>query len=152
MADYDAQSAVELVLRPASLLLWRLRRATTMETGLFEMQADQVREFRQPAELLHSQKLSMRCSPGLTRSMPNRLMSTPTEHRTASQPERKPCPVPGRNLLIPPPTSRVAFCASPIYPALRSTGSAGMKQSYGAKSAKSCSPSMEGAVLMSEPA
>ena len=48
VADYDAQSAVEreLVLRLASLL-WRLRRATTMETGLFEMQADQLREFRQ---------------------------------------------------------------------------------------------------------
>src|SRR6516165_9577766 len=37
-ADYDAQSTVEreLVLRLASLL-WRLRRATTMETGLFEI-------------------------------------------------------------------------------------------------------------------
>src|SRR6187455_4116 len=35
IADYDAQSAVEreLVLRLASLL-WRIRRATTMETGL----------------------------------------------------------------------------------------------------------------------
>jgi hypothetical protein len=46
-ADYDAQSAVEreLVLRLASLL-WRLRRATTMETGLFEIQADQLRDFR----------------------------------------------------------------------------------------------------------
>src|SRR5215472_8031881 len=43
-ADYDAQSAVEreLVLRLASLL-WRLRRATTIETGLFEIQADQLR-------------------------------------------------------------------------------------------------------------
>jgi hypothetical protein len=41
--DYDAQSAVEreLVLRLASLL-WRLRRATTMETGLFEIQADHL--------------------------------------------------------------------------------------------------------------
>src|SRR6476620_6599778 len=41
IADYDAESAVEreLVLRLASLL-WRLRRATTMETGLFEIQAD----------------------------------------------------------------------------------------------------------------
>ena len=39
-ADYDAQSAVEreLVLRLSSLL-WRLRRATSMETGLFEAQA-----------------------------------------------------------------------------------------------------------------
>jgi hypothetical protein len=48
IADYDAQSAVEreLVLRLASLL-WRLRRATTMETGLFEIQADHLSEFRQ---------------------------------------------------------------------------------------------------------
>src|SRR5437870_4154092 len=47
IADYDAQSAVEreLVLRLASLL-WRLRRATTMETGLFEIQADHLREVR----------------------------------------------------------------------------------------------------------
>jgi hypothetical protein len=43
IADYDAQSAVEreLVLRLASLL-WRLRRATTMETGLFDIQADHL--------------------------------------------------------------------------------------------------------------
>jgi hypothetical protein len=42
-ADYDAQSAVEreLVLRLASLL-WRLRRATTIETGLFEIQAEHL--------------------------------------------------------------------------------------------------------------
>src|SRR5215813_7337161 len=47
-ADYDAQSAVEreLVLRLASLL-WRLRRATTMETGLFEIQAGHLRDYRQ---------------------------------------------------------------------------------------------------------
>jgi hypothetical protein len=41
IADYDAQSAVEreLVLRLASIL-WRLRRATAMETGLFEIHAE----------------------------------------------------------------------------------------------------------------
>jgi hypothetical protein len=52
IADYDAQSAVEreLVLRLASLL-WRLRRATIMETGLFEFQADQLSEFRQARQL-----------------------------------------------------------------------------------------------------
>ena len=46
-ADYDAQSAVEreLVLRLASLL-WRLRRATAIETGLFEIQADHLNNFR----------------------------------------------------------------------------------------------------------
>jgi len=52
IADYDAQSAVEreLVLRLASLL-WRLRRATTMETGLFEIQADHLRQFRQAHQI-----------------------------------------------------------------------------------------------------
>jgi hypothetical protein len=47
IADYDTQSAVEreLVLRLASLL-WRLRRATTIETGLFDIQADHFSDFR----------------------------------------------------------------------------------------------------------
>jgi hypothetical protein len=46
-ADFDAQSAVEreLVLRLASLL-WRLRRATAIESGLFEIQARQLLQFR----------------------------------------------------------------------------------------------------------
>jgi hypothetical protein len=47
-ADYDATTAVEreLVLRLASLL-WRLRRATAIETGLFTIQAEHVSAFRQ---------------------------------------------------------------------------------------------------------
>jgi hypothetical protein len=47
-ADYDAQSAVEreLVLRLASIL-WRLRRAAAMETGLFEIQAEHLSDYRQ---------------------------------------------------------------------------------------------------------
>ena len=51
-ADYDAQSAVEreLVLRLASLL-WRLRRATTIETGLFEIQANHLSEFRRTRQI-----------------------------------------------------------------------------------------------------
>jgi hypothetical protein len=59
IADYDAQSAVEreLVLRLASVL-WRLRRATTMETGLFEIQAEHLHAYRQSRELFpHSQGL-----------------------------------------------------------------------------------------------
>ena len=56
-ADYNAQSAVEreLVLRLASIL-WRLRRATTMETGLFEIQANHLHERqhgRQPLRCSH---------------------------------------------------------------------------------------------------
>ena len=43
LEDYDAQSAVEreLVLRLASILC-RLRRATAMETGLFEIHAERL--------------------------------------------------------------------------------------------------------------
>src|ERR1700759_1737614 len=46
-SDYDAQSAVEreLVLRLTSLL-WGLRRATAIETGLFKLQALQLLQFR----------------------------------------------------------------------------------------------------------
>jgi hypothetical protein len=51
-ADYDAQSAVEreLVLRLASLL-WRLRRATTIETGLFGIQAEHLSDFRKKQQI-----------------------------------------------------------------------------------------------------
>jgi hypothetical protein len=57
ITDYDAQSAVEreLVLRLASLL-WRLRRATTMETGLFEIQANHLTEFRQARQALSASR------------------------------------------------------------------------------------------------
>jgi hypothetical protein len=47
IADYCPETAVarELVLRLASLL-WRLRRATAIETDLFEIQAEALRERR----------------------------------------------------------------------------------------------------------
>jgi hypothetical protein len=47
-SDYDAQTAVqrELVLRLASLL-WRLRRSTAIESGLFKIQAQHLLQLRQ---------------------------------------------------------------------------------------------------------
>src|SRR5436853_7289939 len=52
IGDYDAQCAVEreLVLRLASLL-WRLRRATAVETELFEIQGKQLRDFKRAQPL-----------------------------------------------------------------------------------------------------
>src|SRR5215469_14476701 len=52
-ADYDAPSTIEreLVLRLASIL-WRLRRATTMETGLFEIQAEHLHNYQENRQLL----------------------------------------------------------------------------------------------------
>jgi len=57
-ADYDAQSAVEreLVLRLASLL-WRLRRATAIESGLFKIQASQLLQFRRRQAHQNRQKI-----------------------------------------------------------------------------------------------
>ena len=50
-SSFDAPTAVEreLVLRLASLL-WRLRRATAIETGLLQLQSDIVAELRRPHE------------------------------------------------------------------------------------------------------
>ena len=130
IADYDVQSAVEqeLVLRLASLL-WRLRRATTMETGLFEIQADYLREFRhgrqtqaEPQEITYAKFGPLICEQPLAR------------------PDRSPAQL--CDPLIPPPTSHVAFCVWPICPAIRSTGLAGMKQSFCARPARSCLLSM----------
>ena len=138
IADYDAQSAVEreLVLRLASLL-WRLRRATTMETGLFEIQADHLSGFRQARQVHRASREVVYALFGRADS----AVSTAIRHRTASRTERKPCPAPRRNRRnlpsIPPLSSRVAFCVSPICPTTRSTASADMKQPFGAKSARS---------------
>jgi hypothetical protein len=51
-ADYDAQSVVEreLILRLASLL-WRLHRATTIETALFEIQAGHLTKSRRASQV-----------------------------------------------------------------------------------------------------
>src|SRR6476469_7514231 len=57
IADYDAESAAEreLVLRLASLLR-RLRRATTIETGLVESQAGQRGGLNQPRQVPSSSR------------------------------------------------------------------------------------------------
>ena len=60
IADYNAQSAVEreLLLRLASLL-WRLRRATTIETGLFDMQSEQLQQFRRTRQVQAESRQSL---------------------------------------------------------------------------------------------
>ena len=71
-ADYDAQSAVEreLVLRLASLL-WRLRRATTMETGLFDIQAEHLRAFERDRQVKPDQRRIVYSISGQTYSRDN---------------------------------------------------------------------------------
>jgi hypothetical protein len=54
ISDYDAETAVEreLVLRLASLL-WRLRRIIAIETDLFQIQAEILRDRRHEVTTLH---------------------------------------------------------------------------------------------------
>src|SRR5579872_5011742 len=56
-ADYDTQSAVEreLILRLASLL-WGLRRATAIESGLFKIQAQHLLQFRRRRQSDHERQ------------------------------------------------------------------------------------------------
>ena len=141
IADYDVQSAVEreLVLRLASLL-WRLRRATTMETGLLEIQADHLREFRQGRQTQPKSLEIIHARFGWADSVdadPDRA-----SHGITNGTEERPGSALGRNPLIPASTSHVAFCVWPICRATRSTGLAGMKQSFGARPARSCLLSM----------
>jgi hypothetical protein len=115
-ADYDAQSAVEreLVLRLASLL-WRLRRATIMETGLFEIQANHLNG-------LGSYNLVQPTSGQLIHALSRAPWSVMTR-----------CP---RALTLSPntpSTSRDASCAYPIFPITRSIVLADTKRYCGAR-------------------
>lgn len=93
-ADYDVQSAVEreLVLRLASLL-WRLRRATTIETGLFEIQAEHQREIRNECHVAPASRQIVFAFVGQDSVQPNNLASfsqesTEREPRHAQEPGR----------------------------------------------------------------
>ena len=133
IADYDAHLTVEreLVLRLASLL-WRLRRATTMETGLFEIQADYAREFRRHTQANTQEIIYTKL--GWADSVdadPDRA-----SHDIASGEEAGPNIAP-KSVDAWKPTSRIAFCVWPICPVARLTGLAVMKQSFGARPLRS---------------
>ncbi len=137
-ADFDAQSAVEreLVLRLASLL-WRLRRTTTMETGLFEIQADHLNALRQGRELQPASREVIYGHFGETES--DHFDGETASHQSRTKRKRGRAtprmPLNFRSFLTP--SSRGAFCVLPIYQTSRSIVSAAMKQLFGAKSARS---------------
>jgi hypothetical protein len=81
-SDYDARTAVEreLVLRLASLL-WRLRRATAIESGLFKIQARHLLQFRRRGQA--SQK---------TFDKMNRFSLAPGESKAQRENEYFPAP------------------------------------------------------------
>jgi hypothetical protein len=111
-ADYDAQSAVEreLVLRLASLL-WRLRRATSMETGLLEIQADHLAELRNERHLAPE-------SPQIVYALFGHQADQNRDERLSLATSAEASPIiarqPPSSPILPPLSSRAVFCGSPI--------------------------------------
>ena len=134
-ADYDAQSALEreLVLRLASLL-WRLRRATTIETGLFEIQADHLSNFRSthqisPAsrEIVYALFNANSGRQAASYGVANTTEMSPASRLASTQP---------RLLLML--SSHVVSCSSAICPIMPSTASVAMKPLFGVKPGRFC--------------
>src|SRR6516164_148336 len=131
-ADYDAQSAVEreLVLRLASIL-WRLRRATTMETGLFEIQAQQLHDYRQNRQLLPDSRDAIHAVFGQADSAGTHAVS----HSAVSKMET--VSNSGKTPTLRMSTSPIAFCVSPTFLTSLLIGSAAMKRLFGARPGES---------------
>jgi hypothetical protein len=96
-----------------------LQPATTMETVLFDIQADHLKEFRVARPAHPDSRTVVHAMFG--RSDPN---ANRARLRGGTRRSRRPA-------------SRVAFCVWPICPISRSTGSAGMRQPFGAKPVRS---------------
>jgi hypothetical protein len=133
-ADYDAQSAVEreLVLRLASAL-WRLRRATTIETGLFEIQTEHLREHREARQLLPESRGVIHAAFG--RAEPDGCAPL---HNGTNTTETVPASVTRSDGA----TEFAKFCVWLTCPTLPSIASADTKSHFGAKRAASSLASM----------
>ena len=122
-ADYEAETAVEreLVLRLASLL-WRLRRATSIETGLLQIQEEML-----PQALANNPNRAFPRPRSYDAILgpANRPAASPKKARTRTATPRR---YPTLGLML-----RGASYASPISTTACSSGSAGMKRRYGVK-------------------
>jgi hypothetical protein len=127
-ADYDAPSVVEreLVLRLASLL-WRLRRATAIESGLFKIQAKHLLQFRQRRQAHEDRQKIIDTIWTLCRGIKTSLPAPSSLFQS-------------RHEAINPTTSHAPSFASRICRPVPSTGSAGMRSHSGVRPVRSCSP------------
>jgi hypothetical protein len=113
-------------------ILWRLRRATSMETGLLEIQAQQLYDYRQNRQLLSNSREVIHTMFRRTESASGDAASS----RAASNIETR-FPTLGWKPTLPPSSSPAAFCVSPTFPTSPSIGSAAMKRRFGDRLAES---------------
>jgi hypothetical protein len=118
-ADYNAQLAVEreLVLRLASLVS-RLLRAATMETRLFEIQADHLREFGRARNVQSEQGTIVAMLEAVQRAG-----SGPSRRRNDDK-------LWGRKLRAQAENSPAAFCVWETCPPIRWIGSVAVRQRF----------------------
>ena len=136
-ADFDAQSAVEreLVLRLASLL-WRLRRVTAIEAGLFKEQARQLLGFRQgPRE----QQSISRLHPKVVAENEGEQDREGCERPISADGSSSIDPADQRTRL-----SHGLLLVSPTCRPIRLTGLAGMRPPFGGRPARFDHPAMPG--------
>ena len=134
-SDYDAQTAVEreLVLRLASLL-WRLRRATAIETGLLQIQNEIVREATHEPQRMETIFISMmQCETG---PQPSATIQGDDSTKIRSRPMAGP----SQGALIQTegsfPRSRVASYGLPMSTTAPLNASAATRPCFGAKRAR----------------
>jgi hypothetical protein len=98
-----------------------MRRAMTIETGLFETQANHLSEFRQARGVLPASREVVYAMFG--RPNPVSYDPDPAAHdiTTKKKPCQGPSRIPSDLLSILPSSSRVAFCVLPICPTSHST-------------------------------
>ena len=118
--------------------LWRLCRATTMETGLFEIQADHLNGFRQARQIQQPLERLFYALFGRAKSASFDRDATPANITNGIKSFAGSAPKSVELTADPLWFSALLFCVSPICPTTRSTASADMKQPFGAKSARSC--------------
>jgi hypothetical protein len=130
VAEYLPQSPVEkeLVHRLASLF-WRLRRATSIETGLLRLQSEILQGFRSSRQKTIKTETSERRAPKVSVSA---APIAPARKTLRFFPES----LPQRNRPTRRATSRSASCGSPTWTARWSIGSADTSQASGASSCK----------------
>jgi hypothetical protein len=94
VADYDPRTAVEreLVLRLASLL-WRIRRATAIETDLFRIQAEALDQRHQacaPTTSFHDPSRDVPCRVIIGRRLGPQVRPGTDQHRSGGSCEHEP--------------------------------------------------------------
>ena len=143
-ADFDGESAVvrELIVRLASLF-WRLRRATSIETGLLEIQSEILREHRrarktQPASSGGAATTILPLDHGIACVLSDRDWD-----EMVSPPATSPAELQSRrisNHRVTRSTLRASFYVSPTSTAVCSIGLVGMRLASGVKSGKRSLP------------